>query len=117
MTSMFFKHFCGNDICSTVEEVKTVLDKDINGVNEFIISSSPDNQYPYLSVLVNGKSASIFYAPFDGAVSAGFQAYGEDEEGFELDPDDITNRRNRNEQRICMFKRKSNASAPCVYES
>lgn len=90
MTSMFFKHFCGNDICSTAEEVKTVLNKDINGVNEFIISNSPDNQYPYLSVLVNGKSAYILYAPFDGSVSAGFQAYGEDEDDFELDPNDIT---------------------------
>lgn len=90
MTSMIFNHFNGNNICSTADEVKKILYQDINGVNEFIISSNSDNQYPYLSILVNGKAAYIFYAPFDNSVGAGFQAYGEDEDGFELDPDDKT---------------------------
>ena len=43
-----------------------------------------------ISVLVNGKAAYLFYAPFDDSVGAGFQAYGEDEDGFELDPDENT---------------------------
>ncbi len=90
MTPMVFKHFAGEDICSTVDEVKTVFNKDINGVNEFIISNDSDSQYPYLNILVSRRSAYIFYAPFDGSVGAGFQAYGEDEDGFELDPDGIT---------------------------
>ena len=56
----------------------------------FIISNNPHDPYPYLSVLVNGKAAYLFYAPFDDSVGAGFQAYGEDEDGFELDPDENT---------------------------
>lgn len=90
MTSMFFKHFHGNDRCSTAEEIKQILHQDVNGVNEFIISNNPHDPYPYLSVLVNGKAAYLFYAPFDDSVGAGFQAYGEDEDGFELDPDENT---------------------------
>lgn len=90
MTSMIFKHFNGTDKCSTAEEIKNIFYQDRNGVNEFIVTSNSDAPYPYLSILVNGNSAYIFYTPFDDSIGAGFQVYGEDEDGFELDPDDKT---------------------------
>ncbi len=90
MTSMIFNHFYGEDVCSTADEVEALFHKDLDGANEFIISSDSDAQYPCLSVLVNGNFAYLLYMPFDSSMGAGFQAYGEDEDGFELDPDDIT---------------------------
>lgn len=84
---MVFRHFCGEDICRTADEVKAVFSKHVNGVNQFFISDISDKLYPYLSILVNGEKAYIWYSPFAGTENPGFQAYGEDTES---DPDDIT---------------------------
>ncbi len=47
---MVFRHFCGEDICRTADEVKAAFSKHINGVNQFFISNISDKLYPYLSV-------------------------------------------------------------------
>ncbi len=56
---MVFRHFCGEDICRTADEVKAAFSKHINGVDQFFISDISDKLYPYLSVLVNGENAYI----------------------------------------------------------
>ena len=45
-------------------------------VNEFIISNENDDT-PYLTVLINGEHAHIYYEPTDEYDSAGFEACGE----------------------------------------
>lgn len=90
MSKMLFQHFCGNDLCSTVDEVREVLSKNINGVNEFIISDE-NNEVPYMTVLINKDSAYIYYEPFDEFDSAGFEVCGENYgEDIGSDCDDIT---------------------------
>ena len=90
MIPLYFEHFCGKDFCTTGEEVRAVLAKDVDGFNEFIIADAPaapgDSPYPYLSVLVKGDCAYLWYAPDDS--SAGLQVYGP--EDSPLDPEDST---------------------------
>ncbi len=90
MRSLIFEHFCGKEVCATADDVRAVFRRDVNGVNEWIISDSTDSRSPYLSVLANQNAAAVFYTPADGSESAGFQAYGDDEEGLEPDPDGVT---------------------------
>lgn len=76
MHSLIFEHFCGKELCATADDVRAVFRRDVNGVNEWIISDSTDSRSPYLSVLANQDAAAVFYIPADGSDSAGFQAYG-----------------------------------------
>lgn len=85
MKPMIFEHFSGKDICSTEDEARAVLGKTVNGVNEFIIYQDTDSTYPYISVLVNGEYAYLWFTPEED--HPGFQAYSA---GVELDPDEST---------------------------
>lgn len=89
MIPMMFYHFCGEDVCTTAEDVKVVLQKEIHGVNEFRMTSSVESAYPYLSILVNRDFAYLFYMPQEDSDIAGFQAYEEENE-LDLDPDGVT---------------------------
>lgn len=85
MRPMVFEHFCGKDLCGTEDEVRAVLGKTVDGKNEFIIYIDSDGEFPYLSVLVKGDYAYIWYTHSENL--AGYQAYGED---LGLDPDGDT---------------------------
>ena len=82
MIATIFEHLEGKETCSTLEEVRTVLDKTVDGGNAFNIYREQDAVFPYLSVLTRGECAYIWYAPDES--SAGIQALGED---LGLDPE------------------------------
>lgn len=82
MISAIFEHLEERETCSTLEEVRTVLDKTVDGGNAFNIYREQDAVYPFLSVLTRGEYAYIWYAPNES--SAGIQAWGED---LGLDPE------------------------------
>ena len=82
MISAIFEHLEERETCSTLEEVRTVLDKTVDGGNAFNIYREQDAVYPFLSVLNRGEYAYIWYAPNES--SAGIQAWGED---LGLDPE------------------------------
>lgn len=86
MISAIFEHLEGKDICSTPEEVRTVLKKTVDGGNAFNIGISADAIYPYITVLTRGEYAYIWYIPEES--SAGYQVYGKD---IGLDPDGAVN--------------------------
>ena len=85
MKTFVLKHFGGKDLCSTEEEARAVLRKEVSGTNEFRIYCEFDGYYPYVCVFIRGESAHIWYDPSD--ISSGFQAYVEDNG---LDPDGLT---------------------------
>lgn len=87
MVPMIFEHFAGKEICSTEAEVQAVFAKAVDGVNTFNIyeTTDTDSMYPYLTVMVSGDYAYIWYAPDDE--SAGIQAYGDNQD---LDPEGVT---------------------------
>ena len=85
MVPMIFEHFAGKDICFTAAEVQAAFAQAVNGVNTFNIYTDVNVVYPYLSVMVNGDCAYIWYAPDEE--SAGFQVYGDD---LELDSEGST---------------------------
>ena len=80
MVPMIFEHFAGKEVCSTEAEARAAFAQAVDGVNAFNIYTDADGVYPYLSVMVNGNCAYIWYAPDEE--SAGFQVYGND---LELD--------------------------------
>ena len=82
MISAIFEHLEGKEVCSTSEEVRSVMDKMVDGGNAFNIYREQDAVYPFLSVLTRGEYAYIWYAPNES--SAGIQAWGED---LGLDPE------------------------------
>ena len=82
MISAIFEHLEERETCSTLEEVRTVLDKTVDGGNAFNIYREQDAVYPFLSVLTRGEYVYIWYAPNES--SAGIQAWGED---LGLDPE------------------------------
>ena len=82
MIPAIFEHLEEREICSTLEEVRNVLDKTVDGGNAFNICREQDAVYPFLSVLTRGEYAYIWYAPDES--SAGIQAWGED---LGLDPE------------------------------
>ena len=82
MIATIFEHLEGKETCSTLEEVRTVLDKTVDGGNAFNIYREQDALFPYFSVLTRGEYAYIWYAPDES--SAGIQAWGED---LGLDPE------------------------------
>lgn len=86
MTPLIFEHFQGKDLCAAREEVRATLEKDLDGYNEFIVYGPGDGVFPYLSVLVKGDCAYLWYVPDDE--SAGIQAYAP--EGSPLDPEGST---------------------------
>ena len=59
MIAMIFEHLEGKETCSTLEEVRSVLDKTVNGGNAFNIYREQDAVFPYLSVLTQGEYAYI----------------------------------------------------------
>lgn len=81
-----FEHLEGKETCSTLEEVRAVLDKTVDGGNAFNIYREQDALFPYFSVLTRGEYAYIWYAPDES--SAGIQAWGED---LGLDPEGSVN--------------------------
>ena len=83
MIPAIFEHLEGKETCSTLEEVRSVLERKVDGGNAFYIYRNTDAVYPCLSVLTRGEYAYIWYAPADES-SAGFQAWGED---LGLDPE------------------------------
>ena len=82
MISAIFEHLEERETCSTLKEVRTVLDKTVDGGNAFNIYREQDVVFPYLSILTQGEYAYIWYAPDES--SAGIQAWGED---LGLDPE------------------------------
>ena len=82
MIPAIFEHLEERETCSTLKEVRTVLDKTVDGGNAFNIYREQDAVFPYLSVLTRGEYAYIWYAPNES--SAGIQAWGED---LGLDPE------------------------------
>ena len=82
MIPAIFEHLEERETCSTLKEVRTVLDKTVDGGNAFNIYREQDAVFPYLSVLTQGEYAYIWYAPDES--SAGIQAWGED---LGLDPE------------------------------
>ena len=82
MIPAIFEHLEERETCSTLEEVRTVLDKTVDGGNAFNIYREQDAVFPHLSVLTRGEYAYIWYAPDES--SAGIQAWGED---LGLDPE------------------------------
>ena len=82
MISAIFEHLEERETCSTLKEVRTVLDKTVDGGNAFNIYREQDVVFPYLSILTQGEYAYIWYAPNES--SAGIQAWGED---LGLDPE------------------------------
>ena len=87
MIPAIFEHLEGKETCSTLEEVRSVLERKVDGGNAFYIYRNTDAVYPCLSVLTRGEYAYIWYAPADES-SAGFQAWGED---LGLDPEGFVN--------------------------
>lgn len=86
MIPAIFEHLEGKETCSTLEEVRAVLDKTVDGGNAFNIYREQDALFPYFSVLTQGQYAYIWYAPDES--SAGIQAWGED---LGLDPEGSVN--------------------------
>jgi hypothetical protein len=81
-----FEHLEGKETCSTLEEVRAVLERKVDGGNAFNIYKEQDALFPYFSVLTRGEYAYIWYAPDES--SAGIQAWGED---LGLDPEGSVN--------------------------
>lgn len=86
MIPAIFEHLEGKETCSTLEEVRAILDKTVDGGNAFNIYREQDALFPYFSVLTRGEYAYIWYAPDES--SAGIQAWGED---LGLDPEGSVN--------------------------
>lgn len=86
MIPAIFEHLEGKETCSTLEEVRAVLERKVDGGNAFNIYREQDALFPYFSVLTRGEYAYIFYAPDES--SAGIQAWGED---LGLDPEGSVN--------------------------
>lgn len=86
MFPAFFEHLKGKETCSTSEEVQAALNKMVDGGNAFDIYKSAEEIYPYITVLIRGEYAYIWYAPDES--SAGCQVYGKD---LGLDPDGAVN--------------------------
>ena len=82
MIPAIFEHLDGKETCSTLEEVRAVLERKVDGGNAFNIYREQDALFPYFSVLTRGEYAYIWYAPDES--SAGIQAWGED---LGLDPE------------------------------
>ena len=82
MIPAIFEHLEGKETCSTLEEVRAVLERKVDGGNAFNIYREQDALFPYFSVLTRGEYAYIWYAPDES--SAGIQAWGED---LGLDPE------------------------------
>ena len=86
MIPAIFEHLEERETCSTLEEVRTVLDKTVDGGNAFNIYREQDAVFPYLSVWTRGVFAYIWSAP--EVSSAGIHAWGED---LGLDPEGSVN--------------------------
>ena len=86
MIPAIFEHLEGKETCSTLEEVRAVLERKVDGGNAFTIYKEQDALFPYFSVLTRGEYAYIWYAPDES--SAGIQAWGED---LGLDPEGSVN--------------------------
>lgn len=86
MIPAIFEHLEGKETCSTLEEVRAVLERKVDGGNAFNIYREQDALFPYFSVLIQGEYAYIWYAPDES--SAGIQAWGED---LGLDPEGFVN--------------------------
>ena len=86
MIPAIFEHLEGKETCSTLEEVRAVLERKVDGGNAFNIYREQDALFPYFSVLTRGEYAYIWYAPDE--FSAGIQAWGED---LGLDPEGFVN--------------------------
>ncbi len=86
MIPAIFEHLEGKETCSTLEEVRAVLERKVDGGNAFNIYKEQDALFPYFSVLTRGEYAYIWYAPDES--SAGIQAWGED---LGLDPEGSVN--------------------------
>ena len=86
MIPAIFEHLEGKETCSTLEEVRAVLERKVDGGNAFNIYKEQDALFPYFSVLTWGEYAYIWYAPDES--SAGIQAWGED---LGLDPEGSVN--------------------------
>lgn len=86
MIPAIFEHLEGKETCSTLEEVRAVLERKVDGGNAFNIYREQDALFPYFSVLTRGEYAYIWYAPDES--SAGIQAWGED---LGLDPEGFVN--------------------------
>ena len=86
MIPAIFEHLEGKETCSTLEEVRAVLERKVDGGNAFNIYREQDALFPYFSVLTRGEYAYIWYAPDES--SAGIQAWGED---LGLDPEGSVN--------------------------
>ena len=86
MIPAIFEHLEGKETCSTLEEVRAVLERKVDGGNAFNIYKEQDALFPYFSVLTRGAYAYIWYAPDES--SAGIQAWGED---LGLDPEGSVN--------------------------
>lgn len=85
MFPIFVEHSGGNDVCESPEQLTTVLQKTVDGENEFLLSQDSEVLIPFVSLLVTGEYGYIWYLPYDE--SAGIQAYGED---IGLDPEGST---------------------------
>ena len=57
MLPAIFEHLEERETCSTLKEVRTVLDKTVDGGNAFNIYREQDAVFPYLSVLTRGEYA------------------------------------------------------------
>ena len=86
MIPAIFEHLEGKETCSTLEEVRAVLERKVDGGNAFNIYKEQDALFPYFSVLTRGEYAYIWCAP--DVSSAGIQAWGED---LGLDPEGSVN--------------------------
>lgn len=86
MIPAIFEHLEGKETCSTLEGVRAVLERKVDGGNAFNIYREQDALFPYFSVLTRGEYAYIWYAPDES--SAGMQAWGED---LGLDPEGSVN--------------------------
>ena len=73
MIPAIFEHLEGKETCSTLEEVRAVLERKVDGGNAFNIYKEQDALFPYFSVLTRGEYAYIWYAP--DVSSAGIQAW------------------------------------------
>ncbi len=71
MIPIILEHFEGKSICKTLEDVNKILNKTVNGVNDFIIYRE-ETLYPYLQLLIKGDKAFAYFFPDEEA--AGYEA-------------------------------------------
>ena len=65
MFPIFVEHSGGNDVCESPEQLTAVLQKTVDGENEFLLSQDSEVLIPFVSLLVTGEYGYIWYLPYD----------------------------------------------------